>query len=352
MENFQLPDSALKGPSAWLGEEMARHPERWLTHLAKAEIIELENAASKFIKSGKNIGELNRQNFNLATLGPRFAELRESLINGIGFEVIRGLPIKGYDQKMAATIFCGIGAHLGKARSQNAQGDVLGHVRNIGADAEDTHTRIYQTAARQTFHTDSADCVGLLCLKKAKLGGKSLLVSVTSIYNKMRASRPDLLALLCEPIATDRRGEIPEGAKEYFEIPVFNWYQGKLTGMYQRQYIDSAQRFPDAKRLTAAHIEALDYFDQLANDPKLNFGMQLQEGDMQFVYNHALLHDREGFTDWPDAKNRRHLFRLWLSLEGDRALPECFKQRYGSIKIGDRGGIITKDTPLSFTVNG
>jgi len=41
-----------------------------------------------------------------------------------------------------------------------------------------------------------------------------------------------------------------------------------------------------------------------------------------------------------------------LSLEGDRALPESFKQRYGSIKIGDRGGIITKDTPLSFTVNG
>ena len=194
--------------------------------------------------------------------------------------------------------------------------------------------------------------MGLLCLKTAKLGGKSLLVSVASIYNKMRASRPDLLALLFEPIATDRRGEIPDGAKAYFEIPVLNWYQGKLTGMYQRQYIDSAQRFPDVKPLTAAHIEALDYFDQLANDSKLNFGMQLQEGDMQFVYNHSMLHDREGFTDWPDAKDRRYLFRLWLSLEGDRALPESFKQRYGSIKIGDRGGIITKDTQLSFTVNG
>ena len=351
MESFAMPDSALTGPSAWLGEEMARHPERWLTQLSKEEIIELENAASNFIKSDKNIGELNTENFNLATLGRRFARLRESLINGIGFEVIRGLPINGYDQQMAATIFCGIGAHIGRARSQNAKGDVLGHVRNIGADAEDTDTRIYQTSARQTFHTDSADTVGLLCLKTAKLGGKSLLVSVASIYNKMRASRPDLLALLFEPIATDRRGEIPEGAKAYFVIPVLNWYQGKLTGMYQRQYIDSAQRFPDAKRLTAAHIEALDYFDQLANDPKLNFGMQLQEGDMQFVYNHSMLHDREGFTDWPDAKDRRHLFRLWLSLEGDRALPESFKQRYGSIKIGDRGGIITKDTPLSFTVN-
>ena len=121
MESFAMPDSALTGPSAWLGEEMARHPERWLTQLSKEEIIELENAASNFIKSDKNIGELNTENFNLATLGRRFARLRESLISGIGFEVIRGLPINGYDQQMAATIFCGIGAHIGRARSQNAK---------------------------------------------------------------------------------------------------------------------------------------------------------------------------------------------------------------------------------------
>jgi len=350
MQTLEMPNDELQSPSAWLGSDMAAHPEQWLTGLSKEDISELESAAIKFIESDKNIDELNRQNFTLARLGPRLAKLRDSLIHGIGFEVIRGLPVNSYDQKMAAIIFCGIGVYLGHARSQNAQGDILGHVRNIGADPEDTHTRIYQTSARQTFHTDSADVVGLLCLKKAKIGGKSLLVSVASIYNKMRVTRPDLLALLFEPIATDRRGEIPEGAKAYFEIPVFNWYQGKLTGMYQRQYIDSAQRFADAKRLTPAHIEALDYFDQLANDPELNFGMQLEQGDMQFVYNHSLLHDREGFTDWPDAKDRRHLFRLWLSLEGDRALPECFKARYGSIEIGNRGGIITKDTKLSFTL--
>ena len=74
--------------------------------------------------------------------------------------------------------------------------------------------------------------------------------------------------------------------------------------------------------------------------------MRLQPGDMQFVYNHAQLHDRTGFTDWPDPKDRRHLFRLWLSIEGDRPLPECFTQRYGSIEVGNRGGIITSETRL------
>lgn len=256
------------------------------------------------------------------------------------------MPVGSYTQEIAACIFCGIGAHLGSARSQNASGHILGHVRDLGLSSADPNARIYQTAERQSFHTDSADVVGLLCLRKAQSGGESLLVSALSLYNRYQQLRPDLLPLLFEPIATDRRGEIPAGAKPYLTIPVFNWYQGYLTVFYQRQYIDSAQRFDDAPRLSDKHIEALDLFDELANDPTLRFSMQLEPGDMQFVYNHSQLHDRTGFTDWPDPKQRRHLLRLWLSIEGDRPLPECFKQRYGSITVGDRGGIVTSDTRL------
>ena len=53
--------------------------------------------------------------------------------------------------------------------------------------------------------------------------------------------------------------------------------------------------------------------------------MRLIPGDMQFVYNHAQLHDRTGYVDWPEPENRRHLFRLWLSMAGDRELPEPFQ---------------------------
>lgn len=132
---------------------------------------------------------------------------------------------------------------------------------------------------------------------------------------------------------------------------MFNWHKGFLTGIYQRQYIDSAQRFPEAMRLNQQHIEALDLFDSLANDPTLHLSMQLEHGDMQFVHNHSMLHDRTGFLDWPEVENRRHLFRLWLSIEGDRELPESFKQRYGSIEIGNRGGIITNQVKLNAPIN-
>jgi|TARA_B110000503_G_scaffold50560_1_gene81827 hypothetical protein len=345
IQKAQLPDAITK-PSAWLGADMACNPDAWFYQLTVEDVRDLESAATHFQSLGIDVGEISRETFPLATFGVHIAGLKQTLLSGVGLEVLRGLPIENYSQAFCATIFCGIGAHIGSTRSQNADGHILGHVRDIGADANDPNSRIYQTCERQTFHTDSADVVGLLCIREAKEGGKSLLVSAETIYNRMKQECPDLLEKLFDPIATDRRGEIPAGAKPYMEIPVLSWYEGNLTVFYQRQYINSAQRFDGAMCLSPEHVEALDMFDALANDPELCFGMQLQPGDMQFVYNHSQLHDRTGFLDWPDPSQRRHLMRLWLSIEGDRPLPEAFKERYGTIEVGNRGGIITEHTKL------
>jgi hypothetical protein len=345
MLDQSLPD-AFTGPSAWTGSDMQSRPEDWLVELSPADIADLEQAGRHYLSLGRDIGEITRADFPLGPFAGHLEALKQKLLNGIGFEVLRALPVETYTQEMAAAIFCGVGAHLGSARSQNAAGHILGHVRNVGADPNDPNVRIYQTNARQSFHTDSADAVGLLCLREAMEGGDSLLVSAETIYNRMRADRPDLLEKLFDPIATDRRGEVPDGMQPFMTIPPLNWHDGRLTVFYQRQYIDSAQRFAGAMRLTPEHLEALDMFDALANDPELHLTMRLKPGDIQFVYNHSQLHDRTGFIDCPDPARRRHLLRLWLSIEGDRALPECFKQRYGSIEIGNRGGIFTKGTKL------
>ena len=88
------------------------------------------------------------------------------------------------------------------------------------------------------------------------------------------------------------------------------------------------------------------FFDQIVNENSMYLDMQFKPGDMQFVYNHSLLHDRTDFVDWPDPSKRRHLLRLWLALPEYRPLPQSFAARYGSITIGDRGGIETKETVL------
>jgi len=232
-----------------------------------------------------------------------------------------------------------LGRYLGSLRSQNAQRDLLGHVRNVGVTAADPNVRVYQTNERQTFHTDSTDVVALLCLETAAQGGQSLLVSSAAIYNRMLDEAPELVALLFGEVATDRRGEVPDGAEPFFRIPVFNWFDDSLTTIYQRQYIDSAARFDDAPRLSTDMIRALDLFDDIANDPAMHLSMTLEVGDIQFVHNHSLLHDRTSFVDKPGSP--RHLLRLWLSIPGDRQLPPIFAQRYGSVTVGDRGGVVT-----------
>jgi len=342
---FDLPPEQT-GPAAWYGPEMAKRSD-WLMPLSAAEIGEIEAATRALVARGADIAAITAKDFPLPTLAPKLTtRVENEVLNGRGFILLRGLPVERWTMREAATAYFGLGAHLGSARSQNGKGHVLGHVQDLGLASNDPNVRIYQTHERQTFHTDSCDVVGLLCLKTAKSGGLSALVSSTTIFNEMRRQRPDLLKLLFEPAPTDRRGEVPEGKKPYFEIPLFNWYQGYLSAIYQRQYIDSAQRFADAPRLTPQHVEALDMFDALTNDPKLNMFMEFKPGDVQLVHNHTILHDRTGFEDWPEPDKRRHLLRLWLAADKARPLPPVYAQRYGSVEIGNRGGIIVRGTKL------
>jgi hypothetical protein len=338
-------------PAAWYGPQMAASSDEWTWQLGEAEIAEIESAADSFLARGGGPAVLEARDFPLPTVGRRLLRLRKELIEGRGFELLRGLPVHEWPREKAACAFLGLGAHVGVARSQNAAGHLLGHVRDLGKSSTDPGVRIYQTAERQTFHADSCDIVALACLVQAKAGGESLLVSTLTVYNELlRRGRSDLAEALLLPVAVDRRGEVPEGMAPFFLVSPVVWHAGKLgSGAgYQRQYIDSAQRrFPEAPRLSALQLEALDCFDALLDDPSLHFSMKLRPGDIQFVYNHALLHDRSGFTDHPEPHRRRHLLRLWLSPPGDRPLPESFAARFGSTLVGDRGGILCPGTEPS-----
>jgi hypothetical protein len=327
----------IQGPSVWYGPEMASRRD-WLIELSEAEIGELEAVTRRLGET--EITGIRRDDFAAPQLEPRLTRVLNDVLNGRGFALIRGLPVNQWTRRESAATFFGIGAQLGAIRPQNAQGHVLGHVKDLGRSSADPNTRIYQTTERQTYHTDSCDVVALMCLQPARSGGLSSLVSATTIFNEMRRRRPDLLRVLFEPIETDRRGEIPEGCKPYFTIPVFNWHAGLLSVIYQRQYIESARRFADVPPLTQRRVEALDLFDDLANDPTLHMFMEFQPGDVQLVHNHTVLHDRTAFEDWPEPDRKRHLLRLWLAPSNARPLPAVYADRYGSVVAGDRGGVV------------
>ncbi len=337
-----MPDHTLpplqQGPQVWHGPTMAAS-QAWIEPLSASEIAEIEAAAAPLAAREADIATLRRQDFPLPGLATRLAQIRHTVLEGRGFALLRGLPVARWPLRLSATAFYGLGLHLGNPVSQNAQGHVLGHVRDLGLKSDDPSVRIYQTAERQTFHTDSCDIVGLLCLQAAREGGHSALVSTGAVWNAMLQQRPDLAAALLQPLATDRRGEVSPGQPPFFMVPVLNWFAGRLSGLYHRAYIESAQRFADAPRLSPLQREALDLFDQLCNRPALHFLMTLERGDIQLVHNHVLLHDRTAFLDWPEPQRRRHLLRLWLAPTDARPLPPVYAQRYGSVVPGARGGV-------------
>ena len=341
------PPLRITGPSAWYGRDL-KHSEDWLFRLSARDLDEVDAAvaASRSLR----IQDIGRAQFPLPTLGARLEALLDELLEGRGFALIRGLPMERYDIETAARAYWGLGMYLGHARSQNARGDLLGHVIDLGRSSSDPTARLYQTSERQNYHADSTDIVGLLCLRKAMRGGASSILSSVTIYNEMQARRPDLAAELLRPFCVDRRSEVPAGKKPWYELPVFNWHQGLLTTNFTRPYIDSAQRFPEVPRLTAAQVEALDVFQALCEDPDLHLEMDFEPGDMQFLQNYQVLHDRTAFEDGPDPAKKRHLLRLWLCAPRGRELPPAYADRQDRLAVGDRGGIVVPSTRLNVTL--
>jgi hypothetical protein len=196
------------GASVWYGAEIAASDD-WTRTFTLAGIAEIEAAveASRALP----IPEIGKADFPLPTLGAVFDDLRRELIDGRGFVHLRGLPVESWPRETAARAYWGLGVHVGLPVSQNPEGHLLGHVKDIGGDFDDLNSRGgYRSRARLPFHTDvGADIVGLLCLRPAGTGGHSSIASVAAIYNAMLAQRPDLVEELSRPICRDRRGEIP-----------------------------------------------------------------------------------------------------------------------------------------------
>ena len=332
------------GAAVWYGRDLQQRSD-WIRGFSAAELAELDAAVRAFKAGGTPLAEISPAAFPLPALGATLAAILDELLEGRGFAMLRGFPVERYSREEQAIAYMGIGSWFGKARSQNAKGHLLGHVKDLGLDIKDPKVRYYQTNRRLEYHTDSVDVVGLLCLKTAKSGGESYIASSMTLYNEVLARRPDLVPALFEPYPTDRRGEVPEGMKPWFDMPIYHRHAGRLSCIYVRQYIESAQaHFPQASRLSRAQVEAMDLLDELVNDPQIHLSMAFLPGDMQFLHNHQILHSRNDFENWPEAERHRHLLRLWLAPAAARPLPAIFAPRYGSVVPGERGGIVVSGT--------
>jgi hypothetical protein len=268
--------------------------------------------------------------------------------------------------------YMGLGTYFGYFVSQNGKGHVLGHVKDLGEDPTKTErVRIYRTNARQFFHTDGTDLVGLLCISRAQEGGESDIASTHNIWNILQREYPDVAETLITPNwYFDRKGEVSKGQGEYYQSAVMflentpeselgpgskdsQDSQRRLYLRFDPNNVTSLGRFnsgpnPEIPPLSPAQLHAIKTLEEVAKREALH--MVLEPGDIQLLANHHVMHARTAYTDWPagsvdergQARKRRQLMRLWLAApetEGGWKLP------YPDSKQKKRGGIQVDDTP-------
>ena len=331
-------------PAAWSAADL-KADQSWIHPLSAMDIAELDALIAKLEPTISDVLQIKRDDIDLPTLGPRLAAIGDDIINGRGLALLRGVPVDRYTRLQAAIAFWCIGMFVGVPVSQNAKGHLLGHVADLGGTSlKNPKNRGYQTHDGLPFHCDSCDVVGLLCLHPSKSGGESTVTSSLNIYNEMLKRRPELAAALAEPIYRDRRNEIPRGRDPWYQMPVFNFFEGHLTVSWQGAYIRSAQRFEELPRHSQDLIDGISLFSDLARD--MAYAMDFQQGDIQFLHNHVTVHSRTEFEDFPEPERKRNLLRLWLATPGGRPLPPAFEERYGGLKPGERpaGGILVEGT--------
>jgi len=307
-----VPQGPVGGPAAWRGAEVAQGDD-WIVRLGEEDLAEIESAARSC--ADLPLERMDRGNFPLPMLAPRVRDWASELGSGRGFVLLRGLPVLRWGERLSSVAFWGLGCHLGLPGGQNPQEELLGHVRDYGEDSANPYVRKYRTAADIAFHCDLADVVGLLCLQPAPSGGASRIASSVAVHDEIRRQRPELAARLYEPFLLDTRDEARDETMPWVPVQPCCFSGGRLRTFWHSDYFRSVQRHAAAPRFTPAEKELLDLYEEVAASPGLRLDMDLQAGDIQWISNHTVVHSRTAYEEAREPERRRHLLRLWLSLE-------------------------------------
>ncbi|MET7516478.1 TauD/TfdA family dioxygenase [Streptomyces sp. NPDC005480] len=327
----ELPRRPCTGPAVWRGRDLAAS-RAWALHLSPARLDELDAAVRTVRARGTPLLKVTAGDFPLPTLAGELRRAADELENGRGFVLVRGIPVERHSEEAAGVLLWGVGQHLGIPVSQDATGHMLTHLR----DAPDARAAL-------SPRTEAADALALLCLRAGGSSGRTTLAGSAAVHNAVLARRPELLDGLSRTHFLDRRGEQLPGQLPWLAVPLAHRDGERLSLRYDRDRLESAQRFPEVPRLSPADRELFDLMDEAASSPKLRLDIDLAPGDLLLLNNHAVLHACAPHDEYgPQRERPRHLLQLWLTPHQSRLLPAEFWGDENS-GPGGRGGVTPRD---------
>jgi len=312
----------VEGKNVWLSNSIKK--EEWVNELSRKEIDELLVLATQLKKSNNVFKKIERSCFS-SSLSSSLNRIENELENGKGFVVIKGISTQSYDEETLLLIYWVIGNYLGDIVTQNSRGEVLCEVSNYKLGGlKNNNVRGYQTNEALKFHTDSADIVGLLCIRAAKSGGLSKIASSMSIYNEILEKYKEYIGVYYNGVFYDIRSDKIMHNLGVYRNPIYGYFKNKLSCRYYlREFAESAQSKTGIS-LTPIEIAALNQFEQLANHEQMHLEIKLEPGDIQFLNSNITVHARTNYTDYEEDDLKRKLFRLWLNPRNKRHFPPHF----------------------------
>lgn len=317
-----LPEA--RDPAAWKPDDLARS-EAWYHTFTARELSELFAAVREAVGAKEKSGRPS-----LPLLAAEIEKTAYELKSGLGFRVLRGLPVKELGHDGAALAFMALSRQLGRPMKQPG-GVKLAHVR---AEPRGKGRFGFRTTAELPFHADPEDIIGFLCVRPASEGGTRKLASAVTVYNIMREECPDQLQVLTQTFHMALKRPHPEHGRKWTLLPFLSVNDSLFNAYAYRVHIKRAQLLPGVPELKPAQNEALAAFNDVAN--RVAVSADLKPGDIEYFNNHVVLHTRTAFT--ADDKSGRHLLRVWLSMSAFRKLdPEHPISLRGKMKAGETG---------------
>ena len=195
--------------------------------------------------------------------------------------------------------------------------------------------RLHRTTAKIDAHTDSCDHVALLCIRRAKEGGESGVISALSIYNEILKNKPEYLNTLCKGFYIDLIGKgKTEKELSSHPIPVFSYYGEKMCSRFNKSQIELGAE--KSGGLDSLSKEAINYVQHLTEKKDFHLKMMLEEGDIQVLNNRVTYHTRTKVLDHDDPSKKRLLYRVWLNAPQPRPMAPEFANQ---LNTGERGGV-------------
>ena len=91
--------SPLTGPAAWRGEDLAGDTS-WIHHLSPAAIAAIDAALAHLKSQGLHFPDFTQADFPLPeAFRAELKQHADALENGVGFVLLRGLPIERYSDE-------------------------------------------------------------------------------------------------------------------------------------------------------------------------------------------------------------------------------------------------------------